>query len=131
MSWAKRIDNRNYTIGTAANIGIAVFLGLPSLSSVLTLVYVVIGAFLNQYYTIKVFERLIKRSEFTDSAPGKGPLFIHIFLKIFFLISAFVCLMVFNRDKVLYGLLGYTFQLIILFLSIKNIGQFFKKGTPS
>lgn len=129
MSWSKRINTKNYAIGTTANVLIAAYLGFPTLSAILTLVYVVIGSFLNQYYTVQVFERLIKRADFIDGAPNKKPLFMHIILKIFFLISAFICLMVFHPEKVIYGLLGYTFQLIILFLSIKNIGQFFKKGT--
>lgn len=93
------------------------------------MVYLVISAILNQYFTVKVLSRLVENKSVIDDKRSKLKLFLYLLFKMFFLASGFICLLVYARDKVLQGLTIYIFQLIILGLSIKNIGKFFKKGS--
>ncbi len=131
MSWTERINNERYLLGSALNLTLALYLGLPSWASAWWLSYVVIASFLNHYFAVKVFNRLFE-SRVKGAPPAQNKrLILHLFFKVLFLISAFVCLMVFNRDQVLQGVGIYIFQLIILSLSIKNIGQLLKKGSHS
>ncbi len=128
MSWVKKIDSRKYVLGSSLNLGFAFYSGWPDLSNCLWLSYMVFGAALNHFFTIQVFSRLIESQISSGSSAKKGKLLFNILMKFFFLISAFICLMTFARHKVLQGLSIYIFQLIILFLSIKNIGLLIKKG---
>jgi hypothetical protein len=128
MSWVKRINSKNYAFGTMVNVGFAIYAGLPDLVSSWWLVFVVLSAVLNHYFTVKALSGLIEKQS-ANAKNGAKILFYMVF-KMTFLISGFACLLVFARNKVLHGLIIYIFQLIILGLSIKNIGNFLKKGTP-
>jgi hypothetical protein len=127
MSWTKKIDGKKFALGSFLNVGFALYSGWPDAVDCLWLCYLVIGAALNQFFTIQVFSQLVE-SQTSSGKTKKSKLVFNILGKFFFLISAFICLMTFARQKVLQGLLMYIFQLIILFLSIKNIGQLIKKG---
>ena len=126
MSWTERIDGKKYAIGTAINIGFALWSGWPSPVYCLWLSFLIISIALNHYFTVRVFTQLIANRERPKASNKK--LVIFLGLKMLTLFAGFVCLLIFVRDKVLHGMLLYIFQLIILFLSIKNIGQFIKKG---
>ena len=94
------------------------------------LCFVVLASIINHYATVMVFSRLID-SRLQGSDPvNKKKLAFYLFLKAGSLITAFICLVKFNRNMVLQGVALYIFQLIILSLSIKNIGQLLKKGSP-
>ncbi len=131
MSWAKRINNTSYVLGTVANLAIANYGGYPNVAAMCWLSYVVLAACGNHYFTVKTLNGLIQSRMEDGDAPDNKKLMLYLLLKTLFLASAFLCLLVYSRDYVLQGLLVYIFQLIILFLSIKNIGKFFKKGSPS
>jgi hypothetical protein len=128
MSWVKKVDSKKYLFGSLINLGFGLYSGWPEVHSSLWLSYMVIGAALNHFFTISVFSRLVESQKNPERAARKGKLILHIILKFFFLISAFIGLLTFARHKVIQGLLMYIFQLIILFLSIKNIGLLIKKG---
>lgn len=128
MSWLEKIDSKKYLFGSFVNLGLGLYSGWPDTLSCLWLSYMVIGAALNHYFTISVFSRMVESQKNPERTARKGKLVVHIILKFFFLISAFIGLLTFAKDKVIQGLLMYIFQLIILFLSIKNIGQLIKKG---
>lgn len=131
MSWSKRIDNKKYTFGTLVNLAFAIYAGLPSLRSAWWLSFVAISALLNHYFTVKALSQLIENRIVEGRSHSKLSLVMSLVLKTVFLAAGFVCLLLFSPDKVLQGLLIYIFQLIILALSIKNIGNFYKKGSDS
>lgn len=127
MAWAQRINPKSYAAGTILNLGFAVYAGLPDLYAVWWLVFLILSAVLNQYFTVKALNGLV--DNMTASPKGGLKILFYMLFKMAFLIAGFACLLIFSRDKVPHGLLLYIFQLIILGLSIKNIGKFFKKGS--
>lgn len=131
MFWLEKIDNKKYIFGSLVNLGLSLYAGWPDAVVSWWLAYMVIGAALNHFFTIQVFGRLVESQKRTGSAATKTKLLFNLVFKVFFLLSAFLGLLLFARGKVLHGLVIYIFQLIILFLSIKNIGQLLKKGSPS
>ena len=128
MFWAKKVDSKKYLAGSVINLGFAFYSGWPDLVACFCLAYMIIGAALNHFFTIQVFGRLVEDRINQSGDAQKGKLGLNIVLKIFFLLSAFLILLTFARQKILQGLIMYIFQLIILFLSIKNIGLLIKKG---
>lgn len=131
MSWTKKIDSKKYALGTTINLGFALYAGFPSISAAWWLSFVVISALLNHYFTVKALSGLLERKITTQHPEGGAKLLFYFVFKTVFLAAGFICLLMFARDKVLHGLLMYIFQLIILALSIKNIGKFIKKGSST
>lgn len=130
MSWSKKIDNKKYAFGSFINLLIALFFSYPNSSNMFWLAFVVAASIANHYATVMVFSRLIEsRTLGNDTEINKAKMAFHLFLKAASLIVAFICLVKFARNMVLQGLAIYIFQLIILCLSIKNIGSFLKKGS--
>jgi hypothetical protein len=127
MGWLKKINSRYYALGTAINLVFAIYAGQPSWKTSWWVSFVVISAVFNQYFTIKALSGLVEEG-LASAGRGAKILFYMVF-KMAFLVSGFACLMIFASDKVLQGVVVYIFQLIILGLSIKNIGKFFKKGS--
>lgn len=131
MSWNAKINSKIYIAGVLANIALAWFFSGGEIDVFTSLLIMIITTVVSQYFNIRGMSQLItgrvERKQSFSSAHMLG----HFALKIFFLIIGLVCLMVFTPDKVLQGLILYIFQLIILTLSIKNIGKFFKKGSSS
>src|SRR5688500_11042231 len=128
MSWAKKIDNKKYVTGSVINLLIALFFTFPHPQNMFWLCFVVIASIVNHFATIMIFSSLFQSRLGGEGAVGKKKLAFYFFLKMASLITAFICLVSFARNMVLQGLAIYIFQLIILFLSIKNIGQLLKKG---
>jgi len=126
MSWSKRINSKQYAIGTAVNLGLSVYAGLPNSITVACLVFLVVSAVANQYFMVKTLSTMVEQRLGGDNRR----IMLYLLIKTLFLGAGFICLLLFARDKVLQGLAVYIFQLIILCLSIKNIGKFFKKGPP-
>jgi len=93
---------------------------------------IVAGSVLNQWLMFVILGKLLRRM--TDgvrkvSWMEQAVLWGQIGLKFSLLGAIFYYLIVHARHVVAQGLLLYTFQLIILVLSIKNIGAFLKKGS--
>lgn len=126
--WSKRINSKQYAIGSVINAGFAIYAGLPNLWWAWWLVFVVISAVLNHFFTVKALGGLIEARATQTNAQSNVKLFLYLIFKTLFLAAGFICLMVFAPQKILQGLMIYIFQLIILGLSIKNIGKFFIKG---
>jgi hypothetical protein len=131
MGWARRINSKKYAFGTVVNLGFALYAGLPSHRSAWWLSFVVISAVLNHFFTVEALSK-VAEVQTEEKKRGAGTrIFSYLILKTLFLAVGFICLMIFAPDKVLQGLMIYIFQLIIFGLSIKNIGKFFKKGSPT
>jgi hypothetical protein len=128
MFWQKKINSKSYLIGTAINVAFAVYFGLPELKDVLSLALMVLCSVGNHIFMVYALSSLIESQLYDGDAPNKKKLFGSIVGKTLFLVLGFVCLIKFSPNKVLQALSLYIFQLIILALSIKNIGKFFKKG---
>jgi hypothetical protein len=128
MSWQKKINSKSYFLGTAINLAFAMYSGQPSLKDVLSLVLMVLCAVGNHIFMVYALSSLIESQMYGSDAPDKKKLFGSIIGKIVILMIGFICLITFSPNKVLQALTLYIFQLIILTLSIKNIGKFFKKG---
>ena len=129
MSWQKKINNKSYLAGTAINLAFAVFFGLPALIDVASLVLMVFCSVGNHVFMVYAINALIESQLSGGNAVNKKKLFGSIVGKTLFLVLGFICLIKYSPGKVLQALSLYIFQLIILALSIKNIGKFFKKGS--
>lgn len=129
MSWAKKINSKNYAIGSAGNAASALIFGWPEMSSVIWLLVVLLGSVLNHYSSVYVVSSLIEAQISDRDAPiNKKKLSFFLLIKIMSLIMAFGLLVTYARPLVPYGIVIFIFQLIILGLSIKNIGNLIKKG---
>lgn len=129
MYWAIKINSKTYATGTAANVVVAVIFGWPETNSILWLLVVLFGAFINHYSSVYVLCSLIESQVSVRNAPvKKKKLIFFLATKILSLILAFALLVRYARNMVPQGLILYIFQLIILSLSIKNIKHLIKKG---
>jgi hypothetical protein len=129
MSWAKKINSKTYAVGTAANIVVAIIFGWPEINSVVWLLIVLLGSATNHYSSVYVVTSLIDAQISDRDAPvNKRKLTFFLVLKIVSVILAFALLVTYARPLVPYGIVIFIFQLIILGLSIKNIGNIIKKG---
>lgn len=132
MEWSEKIDNKKYFLGTIAAVVIGLFAAKGSLFNSLLLLIVIAGSVLNQWLMFVILGKLLSRmtAEARDlSLTEKLTLWIQIALKFSILGAIFYYLILYARHIVAQGLLLYTFQLIILILSIKNIGDFINKGS--
>ena len=132
MEWSGKIDNKKYFAGTVVAAGLAAFAGKGQLTESVFLLGVVAASVANQWLMFVILGKLLRRM--TDSARkitwmDQAVLWLQIGLKFSLLGGLFFSLIVYARHVVAQGLLLYTFQLIILVLSIKNIGAFLKKGS--
>jgi len=131
MGWTEKIENKKYILGSVINLGFAIYGGKASWVFALCLSYVIIASILNHVFMVNAFVKLIKamREEDTDT-PGQRnrKIMFYLIAKVLILISAFIILLKYAEPVILYGMLCYVFQLIILGLSIKNMETFFNKG---
>lgn len=129
MSWAKKINSKTYATGTAANVVAAGIFGWPEINSAIWLLVVLLGSVINHYSSVYVVSSLIEAQISDRDAPiNKKKLTFFLVLKIVSVILAFALLVTYARPLVPYGIVIFIFQLIILGLSIKNIGNLIKKG---
>mgnify|MGYP001627270981 CR=1 FL=1 len=132
MEWSEKIDNKKYFLGTAASVAIGVFTVKARLFDSGLLLTVIAGSVLNQWLMFVILGKLLTRMGNDTSPLGmaeKLTLWIQVILKFSILGVIFYYLIQHARHVVPQGLILYTFQLIILILSIKNIGDFLNKGS--
>jgi hypothetical protein len=132
MDWSERIDNKKYFVGTLVALSFASFAGRMSLFDALFLVGIIIATVLNQWLMFVVLGKLLRSMMEQQSKPSRYQQLVlwgQIGLKFSVLGAMFYFLIGYARHLAAFGLILYTFQLIILVLSIKNIGAFLKKGS--
>lgn len=131
MEWSKKIDNRKYAAGTIIALIIIGYVTRGQWSDALFLLMVTLGSALNQWLMFvilgKVFKQMIENKKLTFTQ--RLILWSQVALKFFMLGAIFYSLIVYARHIVAQGLILYTFQLIILVLSIKNIADSMTKGS--
>lgn len=112
-------------------LGIIAYVTRGRYPDVLFLLIVTLGSALNQWLMFvilgKIFKQITENKKI--SLYQKFLFWFQIALKFFLLGSIFYALIVHARHVVAQGLILYTFQLIILVLSIKNIADSMKKGS--
>ena len=134
MDWSEKIDNKKYFGGTFIAVVFALVAGKWRLMETAFLLGIVLGTMINQWLMFVILGKLLQRV--TDgkskvSWMDQMTLWLQVGLKFFLLGALFYYLVIYARHVAAQGLLLYTFQLIILILSIKNISDFFnKKGSP-
>lgn len=131
MSWVQRINSKTYIVGSLLNVGLAWYFSDSNVTVFAWLCFLVFTTALSHYFNIRGMSKLIAHRVERKQSLGSGQMLTFLALKLILLIIGLICLMVFTPHKVLQGLILYIFQLIILSLSIKNIGKFFKKGSTS
>lgn len=131
MSWSQKINNKIYLAGLVINTGLAWFFSEGNLAVFGWLMVMLVTTVLSQYFNIQGMSKLIGQRVERKHGLSTGEMLGHFALKLILLITGLICLMLFIPHKVLPGLILYIFQLIILALSIKNIGKFYKKGSTS
>jgi len=131
MDWSTKIDNKKYGLGTLIALLVTAFVTKGKLPDAIYLLTVTMGSVLNQWLMFlifgKVFNNITQNTKFTFQQ--KIILGLQVALKFIMLGSLFYLLIVHARHVVAQGLILYTFQLIILILSIKNITASMKKGS--
>lgn len=133
MDWSEKIDIKKYWLGTVAAVIIGLFAAKWNAYDAAILLTVIGGSVLNQWLMFIILGKLLGRmsAEARElSITEKLTLWIQVALKFSVLGAIFYYLILYARHIVAQGLLLYTFQLIILILSIKNIGDFINKGPP-
>lgn len=131
MSWTKKINNKIYLSGLIVNLAIAWYFADGFNKEFIWLTVMITCTACSHYFNIKGMGQIVAQRVERKQGLGGGQMLTHFALKLLLLIIGLVCLMVFIPHKVPQGLILYIFQLIILALSIKNIGKFFKKGSSS
>ncbi len=131
MDWSTKIDNRKYLLGTLIAFGIIGYVTKARFPDVAFLSMVTVGSALNQWLMFvilgKIFNQMTENKKL--SFYQKFIFWLQVALKFFMLGSIFYALIVHARHVVAQGLILYTFQLIILVLSIKNISDSMTKGS--
>lgn len=132
MGWNEKIENKKYLLGSLINLCFAIYGGRSNWGFAACLCYIVIASILNHVFMVNAFVKLIKamKDQDTDTLGQRNKKIMgYLIGKVLILISAFVILLKYAEPVILYGMLCYVFQLIILGLSIKNIEIFFNKGS--
>jgi hypothetical protein len=133
MEWSQRINNIKYAIGTLLSLLFALYSSKAQFPAVAYLLMVVVGSVLNQWLMFVILGKVLQQITENQklNAHQKIVFWLQIALKFAVLGGVFYTLIVHARPIVAQGLILYTFQLIILVLSIKNIADSFKKGPPT
>ncbi len=132
MDWSEKIDNKKYLSGTLIAVVFAVYAGRSAPFDAAFLLGVIGASVLNQWLMFRVLGKLLQGMNELPSKPGRYQRLVlwgQITLKFSVLGVMFYFLITHARHLAAQGLLLYTFQLIILILSIKNISAFLKKGS--
>ena len=118
-------------MGTMLLLGVAVYMAKARFPDATYLLLVTIGSALNQYLMFLILGKVLKQTSKNQKlTPNQKSMFwFQISLKFILLGTVFYVLIVYARHMVAQGLILYTFQLIILILSIKNIADSMKKGS--
>ncbi len=128
MEWSERIDNRKYLIGSVIGLLAGALVARGQWIDMLILWGVVFVAAANQWLLFRALAYALRRMLQSDEVPnpGRGQLIMmgQIILKLGLLAGAFYYVVGYARHLVPYALVLFTFQLIILVLSIKNKGAF-------
>ncbi len=92
---------------------------------------IIFASIFNQWLMVKILSKALGKILSQPQEAGSGWGFaVQIVLKLFVLGGFFFALIVYGRHQALNGILLYTFQLIILVLSIKSSSTFLNKGPP-
>jgi hypothetical protein len=130
MDWSEKINNKKYIGGTLVSLSILAYTTRGVLPDTLYLLAVVLGSVINQWLMFVILGKVLLQISHEQklSSTQRLTFWLQIGLKFFLLGSIFYVLIVHARHLVAQGLILYTFQLIILVLSIKNIASSIKKG---
>lgn len=132
MYWSKKINNKKYFTGTLVATILAMLGGLGRPVDTLTLFVVVAGSVLYQWLMFVILEKMFWRKAQGDDADSfKTKMIFRTQVALKFSVMGFIFyyLTHYARHIVAQGMILFTFQLIILILSIKNIGDFTTKGS--
>jgi hypothetical protein len=131
MEWSKKINNKKYIFGTLISLGLVFFVTKGAIPDVLYLMAVILGSVANQWLMFAILGKILSSimAEKKLTWLQKLTFWLQIALKFSLLGCIFYILIVHARHIVAQGLILYTFQLIILVLSIKNIAASLKKGS--
>ena len=112
-------------------VGFAWWAGKGNTQDFLLLCGIILGSVLNQWLMVRILGKALSRILSEPGDAGNGLVFAgQIVLKLVVLGVFFYALIVYGRHLALTGILLYTFQLIILVLSIKSRSTFLNKGPP-
>ena len=128
MEWSEKIENKKYFAGTVISLIAAWLVSRGVARDALMLMGIVLVAVLNQWLMFLIMGTAAQRTKETRYiTPVDNLMFVgKILLKLATMGGGFLLLVNYGRHLVAYALVLYTFQLIILVLSIKNRGAFTK-----
>ena len=128
MGWSEKIDNRKYLFGSSVGLLAACFAAKWEMHGTILLSAIVIGSALNQWLMFLILGRALGRMTQEGGNEGRNAFVfaLQIVGKFAVLGVPFYVLIQQARHLVLFGLVLFTFQLIILVLSIRNRGTFSK-----
>lgn len=130
MDLKNRISLKKYSFGTAIGTGFALYSGEGDLVKTVALVNIIAASVLNHYLWFALLGKMVRKlSSPTKDKVGRLGFILQILGKWLVLGLSFYLASQYARDKIAHALILFTFQLIILVLSIKNISSYFEKGS--
>lgn len=128
MEWSEKIDSKKYLLGTFIGLVAAAVVVWGKWSEVLVLWTVTLVSTVNQWLLFRVLSGAMRRMMQSEQVTKewRQPVIMvgQIVLKLGLLAAVFYFVVGHARHIVLYALVLFTFQLIILVLSIKNKGDY-------
>ncbi len=128
MEWSEKIESKKYVFGTLISLIAAGIVSRGDVPDALMLVGIVLVAVVNQWLMFLIMSTAAHRTKESRRVTGGDNIkFVgKILLKFATMGGGFLLLVNYGRHLVAYALVLYTFQLIILVLSIKNRGALSK-----
>lgn len=132
MGWSENVSNKKYFAGCVIALVYALYFGRGSVLEALLLIGMIVASGLSQWIMFKILGKFLVNMTEKRGATDRFSqvvLWGQVTLKFSLMGIAIFMLVTWARHLVSHGLILYTFQLIILILSIKNIHAFLKKGS--
>jgi len=132
MGWSEKIDNKRYLAGCLLAVVYALYFGRNGFLDSMLLLGMILASGLSQWIMFKILGKFLSNMTQSRSASDRFSQLVlwgQVLLKFSVIGVMLFILITWGRHLVSHGLILYTFQLIILILSIKNIGAFLKKGS--
>ncbi len=132
MGWSENVSNKKYFAGSLVALFYALYFGRDSAVEAALLVGMIVASGLSHWIMFIILGKFLLNMTESRGASDRFSrvvLWGQVTLKFSVMIIMIFLLVTWGRHLVSHGLILYTFQLIILILSIKNIHAFLKKGS--
>jgi hypothetical protein len=124
MEWLKKINLKRYFVGSILNLlsSVLIIFSRSQVSDFWMIFLIYVSSILNQALLMAILWKAMKKIEGGDERGAREALVftLQILGKLAFLGGSFLLVATYARELISYGLFLYTFQLIILIVSIRK-----------